>query len=699
MFEFEALRNGDRRQRHGRPLVRLFASSFARPSNVGPVGVLTALVLLLSSVPSLLADPGYQGIGLRPAPVHPDPTEAFELLDESVLNIVQIGANAVALDLNWTQRNLRSSTFDRQMVERQLAAVNPIVETARARGLEVFLRSNVVLASNDAGQPAAISPSNPDQWFDEYGQIIKQVASYAEQHEVAMLSVGSRLNSLESDEFTEHWEDLIDDVRHRYSGGLTYGAAARFDIDYGGGFEEVPFWSSLDVIGIDANLPLTFDFNAIEEDLLETAHEWAEDLDDWLEDEHQDAPVIFTDIGYRSVDGGATLRVDETSETSVDLEEQAHAYSAILDAFQDQDWWEGGFWNGWSTDPHAGGAGDGGLTPQRKPAEEVLAEEFGGTANFVLRPSLLASWEDGFDGWHVPEEPPTNVEGLQLSQVGATEGATSLTVDSTASPSFDVSRIWTHEGSEAYALFQLAFESPELYVLELDVTIDPAESNGRRSQILISLEDDENDAIVTEVTARIEDGDQPQTVRVTTPLNEFEELSSESLFYELELGTDNDWSGSVFLDNLRLRSQVPGDVTNDAVIDQHDIDALDDALRHGYSDEQYDLNGDGLVDLQDRHQWLFDTGTMEGDFDLNGKVEFTDFLVLSDQFGATGSWESGDTNGNREIEFIDFLTLSGNFGEPMSLTATPEPAAGGMLALSLLATATLLRRRSWRPRG
>ena len=54
---------------------------------------------------------------------------------------------------------------------------------------------------------------------------------------------------------------------------------------------------------------------------------------------------------------------------------------------------------------------------------------------------------------------------------------------------------------------------------------------------------------------------------------------------------------------------------------------------------------------------------LSGDVDGNGKVEFADFLVLSQNFGQdVSSREEGDLDGNGTVEFADFLLLSQNFG-------------------------------------
>lgn len=53
-----------------------------------------------------------------------------------------------------------------------------------------------------------------------------------------------------------------------------------------------------------------------------------------------------------------------------------------------------------------------------------------------------------------------------------------------------------------------------------------------------------------------------------------------------------------------------------------------------------------------------------GDADGDGEVAFSDFLLLSANFGkqVDAVWADGDFNEDGKVEFADFLILSANFG-------------------------------------
>ena len=102
--------------------------------------------------------------------------------------------------------------------------------------------------------------------------------------------------------------------------------------------------------------------------------------------------------------------------------------------------------------------------------------------------------------------------------------------------------------------------------------------------------------------------------------------------------------------------------------------------------------------------------TLPGDADLNGVVNFSDFLALQNSFGlASARFDRGDFDYNGKVDFNDFLLLQNNFGQSLSgaavgvtaqqvatLTAfgrahaVPEP----MIVAPAVAAALWLRRRS-----
>ena len=142
--------------------------------------------------------------------------------------------------------------------------------------------------------------------------------------------------------------------------------------------------------------------------------------------------------------------------------------------------------------------------------------------------------------------------------------------------------------------------------------------------------------------------------------------------------------------------EIPaGDFNGDRVFTPRDIDELVDATNSPEPSDFYDLNGDGSVNADDRTFWIEELANVTyGDADMNGEVDFGDFLALSGAFETDGGWSGGDFDGSGLTDFVDFLTLSGNFGQTVTAVASvPEPSSVALATLSLLALGVLLRRK------
>ena len=79
------------------------------------------------------------------------------------------------------------------------------------------------------------------------------------------------------------------------------------------------------------------------------------------------------------------------------------------------------------------------------------------------------------------------------------------------------------------------------------------------------------------------------------------------------------------------------------------------------------------------HDFLNDLYTclVKGDINGDGKVDFVDFLQLSDNFGEDDADRGqGDVTGDSKVDFADFLVVSRNFGQPPSYELDDESPGG-----------------------
>jgi len=293
------------------------------------------------------------------------------MLGQSLDNMVADGVNWVALNVFWFQDDLTSTAIAPRydLWSTPEASVERAVEEIHSRGMSVLLKPMLDVAS---GQwRGEIPPSDP--WFTAYQGFIGEWAQKATDLGVEALCVGTELKATVGED--AKWRDVIQEARSKFSGPLTYGA--NWD-----NFAAVTWWDALDSIGIDAYFPLT---GVEDPSIAELMAAWdlrADGIEGWLTGLPPAAqkPVLFTEIGYRSLNGAnmAPWAWEPYGTANVDLQEQAECYFAALRETWNRDWMDGYFWWIWETNPMAGIDPGTGLpmndyTPQNKPAEGVFA--------------------------------------------------------------------------------------------------------------------------------------------------------------------------------------------------------------------------------------------------------------------------------------------------------------------------------------
>ncbi len=123
------------------------------------------------------------------------------------------------------------------------------------------------------------------------------------------------------------------------------------------------------------------------------------------------------------------------------------------------------------------------------------------------------------------------------------------------------------------------------------------------------------------------------------------------------------------------------DIDNDGSFTCADIDQLISAIAQGIFDVCLDFNGDGIVDLLDRDEWLAGAGNatigapfLPGDANLDGVVDGQDFLVWNEnKFENIAEWCRGDFNADGVVDGPDFLTWNSfKFQSSDAFSAVPE---------------------------
>jgi hypothetical protein len=290
--------------------------------------------------------------------------------ERSLANLAATGANWVAIVVTGYQTTYASTAITRDPPSTPTDAdLAHVIDKAHELGLRVMLKPHVDLAEDPAHWRGDIGTAFTDEtlwrrWFASYRDFVEHYAALARNHAVEQFCVGTELIGTSHRE--GDWRGVIRGVREIFPGPITYAS------NHSGEEMAIGWWDAVDYIGVDAYYPLT-EAREPTADALRVA--WAEnghiEILRRLAEEHA-KPILLTEIGYRSVAGAVAAPWEVGGEAPIDLEEQAEAYRAALQALWDQPWLAGLYWWNWDTDPDKGGQLDRDYTPYGKPAEAVL---------------------------------------------------------------------------------------------------------------------------------------------------------------------------------------------------------------------------------------------------------------------------------------------------------------------------------------
>ena len=296
-----------------------------------------------------------------------------EQSDMSLANVRKLGCNWVSMCVWWFQDDPNSTVIspDYSRYSADPGSVGNAIDQCHALGMKVMLKP--IINCRDGAWNGLINPS--EAWFTSYQDFINFWADLAEAHNVEMFCVGAEL--VHTISWPSQWRNVIRNVKYHYSGPLIY--SANYDNE-----RYIDWWDELDYIGIDPYYPLTDVNDPTITQLKDAWRSRADDMETWLYANWPGKQIIFSEVGYQSCDG--TNRTPWRREPllhSVDLQEQADCYEALLDQLQDRPWWLGVFWWNWETQPGAGGPEDCWHTPQNKPAETLLSSYYAYCGGFT----------------------------------------------------------------------------------------------------------------------------------------------------------------------------------------------------------------------------------------------------------------------------------------------------------------------------
>lgn len=290
------------------------------------------------------------------------------LLVTRLREIRSLGANYVSFVVSWSMRDVRSPQIARRRGHTPPdKALLSMANRAHAQGLRVLLFPLLEIRQRKPLEwRGTLKPSSWDKWWRSYRRFMLHYARIAQRARAEMLCVGSELVSTEK--MRTRWSALIAEVRALYTGPLIYSA----NWDH---YKPVAFWDLVDFVGLTGYYRLAKSHEATEATMLASWQRHRDRIVTWSR--RLGRPVLFTEVGYPSVDGGSVYPWDYTRRAKPDLEEQRRAYSAFSRAWSGVEQLKGVFFWDWYG---KGGPKHTGYTPRGKPAESLIRRWFGNLA-------------------------------------------------------------------------------------------------------------------------------------------------------------------------------------------------------------------------------------------------------------------------------------------------------------------------------
>ncbi len=354
------------------------------------LGVITA-VQLISGSSTAQADSGswQKAVVIQPRWNTDYSSDSFK---QSVKKAVDSGANYINLVIPVHQTNIYSTDVQKgndTPTDQSLADASAYIHSLGVK-MAVSIHNNPY----DGQWRALINPGDRASWFNNYGAITNYYADLGKRIGIDEIVLGTEMSNMTGANYnasnTGYWNTLIQNVRNRYNGKITY--SSQHD-GYMSDTSTIAFWDKLDYIGVSAYYGMGSGSPSVEA----MKSRWNEINMNTLRNvsNRTGKQVLFTEIGYQSKTNSVQDPGSAYSQSgSYDPQLQANAYRALMEYWNDYNYFAGVSWWDWSSDPNAGGNNDVNYTPQNKPAEAVMKDWFtrGGSTTPPVTPPAPANY-------------------------------------------------------------------------------------------------------------------------------------------------------------------------------------------------------------------------------------------------------------------------------------------------------------------
>lgn len=288
---------------------------------------------------------------------------------ESLLKQKNMGSNAMAIVPYTGINDINTPTplyFSDNAGSENDDAVVHAVSMARDMGMYTLLKPQIYVGGSWPGGIDMPTDAQWDKFHDYYYRWIRHYAFLAEIHEMDALCIGVEFTKATLSQ-PDAWREMIKKTRALYSGQLTYAA------NWGAEFEQIEFWDDLDFIGLNSYYPLSKKDNPTDEELrlqFDTVKTKIKKVYNQFK-----KPIVFTEIGFRSVDTPWKNPHAEADDT-INEEAQSRSYEVIFEGIKDEPWCQGILWWKFPSYIEYRGEHNNAFTPNNKLAEETVRDWF-----------------------------------------------------------------------------------------------------------------------------------------------------------------------------------------------------------------------------------------------------------------------------------------------------------------------------------
>lgn len=295
--------------------------------------------------PAQTQDPGFIKAGSVSPSGGMDSNEIIKEAQDLGLNAVTVSLLTDFGDLHGSDPYIAQKDWDK-MVEN--------VTALQAKGYKVIIQLYPVV-NQLRDVETAWSPSNKDQFFTKYDQLLERTAKFAEQNHVYGMYMATNL--IQTEQYEDDWETAIQKVRALYHGQIFFRTNWWYYADWASdtvtnynNMLNRKFWKDVDVIAIAAYFELTDKANPTSEDLQKALYDVP------YNNRHQNIvaqiqalhdkwhkPIFFGELGIPPYAKAAASPWDNGPAQHTPSNDQvvANWFDAFYKVFAKYDWWKG----------------------------------------------------------------------------------------------------------------------------------------------------------------------------------------------------------------------------------------------------------------------------------------------------------------------------------------------------------------------